>query len=329
LRWLEPVLSGRKVTHVRDPNRPPARGPQHRMLSGWAHRALRLYPHAWRSRYGDEVASVLDDSQVTLGTVLDLVASALDAHGHLIMRAGRSASVVQRIRSSELTIFVAFVLFSLAWLPLHFVSDTPATWYTATLAHPALVVALWALNLAGLLSLLAVLIGGLSLVLAGLRRALVRRRWGLAALFAIPVVVTPAFVAAALLLAPAAHVSLGGGPPTPLTASAVDVRLGLSLGGMLAFALSVAALAIALTHSELSVNVVRLVFIAAGIATAAIAVGMLAGMSLIALVLFEAQELGAWPPLEGLMMLLLVCAAALAGGAFWRGSHALRTSQGQ
>jgi hypothetical protein len=321
------MLPRRKVVLVGNHPPHPTRGRQGRRLSVWAHHLLRLYPRAWRERYADEVAAVLKAYDVMPRTVLDLLVGALDAHVYRAMVARRRTSRRQRIRSSELAIFVAFVLFSLAWLPLHFVSDTPPVWYAATLAHPELGVALGALDLAGLLGLFAVLVGGVWLVLAALRRALMLHRWGVVLLFAVPLAAASAFVVAALLLAPAAHVSLTGGTPTPVTAHAVDVRLGLSLAGLLACGVSVTALAVALKRSDLSPHAVRLAFIPAGLATGAMAVGVVAGSGLIALIVREARELGAWPPLEALILLLLISAAALARGAFWRGFRELRTTQ--
>jgi hypothetical protein len=40
---------------------------------------IRLYPRAWRHRYGDEMAQVLADQPVTLRLVVDLIAGAVDA----------------------------------------------------------------------------------------------------------------------------------------------------------------------------------------------------------------------------------------------------------
>jgi hypothetical protein len=45
-------------------------------------RLLRLYPPAWRERYGAELASILEAQPPTLGDRLDLVRGAFDAHLH-------------------------------------------------------------------------------------------------------------------------------------------------------------------------------------------------------------------------------------------------------
>jgi hypothetical protein len=43
---------------------------------------LRLYPRAWRQRYGDELAALLDEQPATLLDRLDLIRGALDARMH-------------------------------------------------------------------------------------------------------------------------------------------------------------------------------------------------------------------------------------------------------
>jgi hypothetical protein len=41
---------------------------------------LRLYPAAWRRRYGEEFAEVLAAQRVSVGLVLDVISGAVDAH---------------------------------------------------------------------------------------------------------------------------------------------------------------------------------------------------------------------------------------------------------
>jgi hypothetical protein len=43
---------------------------------------LRLYPAAWRARYGEEFAAVLAGQRVSLGLLLDVIGGAVDAHLH-------------------------------------------------------------------------------------------------------------------------------------------------------------------------------------------------------------------------------------------------------
>ena len=59
---------------------------------------LRLYPRAWRERYGEELAAQLEAQRpLRIGVVADLVRGALDAHLHPLRRDNNT------IRSSNLT----------------------------------------------------------------------------------------------------------------------------------------------------------------------------------------------------------------------------------
>jgi hypothetical protein len=51
------------------------------------HLLLRLYPGAWRERYGEELAAQLESQRpLRIGVVADLVRGALDAHLHPLRR---------------------------------------------------------------------------------------------------------------------------------------------------------------------------------------------------------------------------------------------------
>jgi hypothetical protein len=43
---------------------------------------LRLYPEAWRARYGEEFATVLASQRASFGLLLDVLGGAVDAHLH-------------------------------------------------------------------------------------------------------------------------------------------------------------------------------------------------------------------------------------------------------
>src|SRR6185437_2256850 len=47
------------------------------IMRGWL---LRLYPRAWRQRYGPEFTALLEQQPLTPRSVLDVVRGALDAH---------------------------------------------------------------------------------------------------------------------------------------------------------------------------------------------------------------------------------------------------------
>lgn len=43
---------------------------------------LRLYPEAWRKRYGEEFAAILAGQHASLGLIMDVLGGAVDAHLH-------------------------------------------------------------------------------------------------------------------------------------------------------------------------------------------------------------------------------------------------------
>ena len=300
----------------------PLSGKRPLRLTTWAQGLLALYPRAWRDRYGDEVAAVLDDFPVTAWTLFDMALGALDVRLRSDVLPRRLTSMAHRIRTSEIAIFAAFVLYCLAWLPLHFVADTPSVWLPAAQAHPELGVALSALNFAGFLTMLAILVGAAPLLLSALMRALTSRRWGVALRLTIPLVATLAVVSSSWLLVFSPVVRQAGRMVTPLTVIAPALRLALGLVVIIMLGACAATVISAVQRSDLSLPVARFALIPASIATLAMAVGTLGGLSLLALVNLEAQQLGAPVPLEAGVTLLLLAAAALASGALWRGVRA-------
>jgi hypothetical protein len=71
---------------------------------------------------------VLQDSPITLWTLMDLLLGALDARLHLDLLPGRITSMAYRIRSSEIVIFCAFVIYGIAWIAVRFVRDPISLW---------------------------------------------------------------------------------------------------------------------------------------------------------------------------------------------------------
>jgi hypothetical protein len=54
---------------------------------------LRLYPAAWRARYGEEFADVLVGQRASLGLVMDVFGGAIDAHLHPQKQASPSQQI--------------------------------------------------------------------------------------------------------------------------------------------------------------------------------------------------------------------------------------------
>jgi hypothetical protein len=166
--------------------------PQARRAGVAARAALRLYPPAWRARYGDEVRAMLEDSGGGVRAAASLAWHAVPAWvwppRQLHDRSGR-------MRSSLATVGVAWVL--LAGLAAVFAQLAQAQGSSQGLAlaqHPVIQWSYWAFD--GLLaaSALAVAVGGVPLWLLLLRTA--RRRREVAWLLA-PAVVPAVYLAAA------------------------------------------------------------------------------------------------------------------------------------
>ena len=296
-------------------------------LATWAIRLLYLYPRAWRERYADEVAAVLEDYPVTLWTLCDLLVGALDVRlrGDLLPR--RLLSMAHRIRTSEVAIFAAFVPFSLAWLPLHGLIFT-RPWIFALSAHPMFGIAFSAIELAGFFVVPLILVGGMPLLIAALWQAIAHRRWGVSLLLTIP-------LCAALLTAIAVgilfayyfywlhqrYVGVPGAFAMVLPfVPGVQVIAGLAVIAVL----GVCATAIigSVQRTELSLPLARFSLIPAGLVTIAMVFGTIGGVCEIALVSVVAPHLGAPLLLVALIVFLLLAAAALASVALWRGVRA-------
>lgn len=282
---------------------------------------LRLYPRAWRDRYCDEVTSVLAEHHVTYWTALDLVLGAIDAHLHGDLLPRRLTSMAHRIRSSEIAIFCAFVLFAVAWLPLRLVRDPLPIWETAVAKHPALFTALGVLDLASLIAALAVLVGGLPLLVSALKQAVVARRWRLLALFGIPLLAAAALGAVGLADIPWSSVSQSG---EVRMLQPVAVQLALILLLLVAVGGSAAAIATAVGRSEVSDRALRFALLPAGVATTALALGLLAAVALNALIFTEAPAVGFWPPMQVADLLVMLAAVVIAVFALRHGMQAAR-----
>jgi hypothetical protein len=293
----------------------------------WVPRLLRLYPHAWRDRYGDEVAAVLAEHRVTYWTVLDLVLGAFDAHLHGDLLPRRLTSMAHRLRSSEITIFCAFVLFCIAWLPLTRLSGPPI-WQAAMTAHPELLVALALLGLAVLVAGVAILIGGLPLLVSALAQSITSRRWGVLALFVIPLFALATLVVVKLADIPWASVSAAA-PNVLVLRQPIAVQVALILLPLVAIGGSAAAVAGAIGRSELRLDMFRFALLPARVATAALALGLVGAIVLTALSFAEGPQpqVGAWPPLQLAGLLLMLASVVLATSALRHGIHAARGGQ--
>lgn len=294
-------------------------------LSGkWARRLLRLYPPAWRARYSDEMADVLAHHRITIWTLFDIALGAADAHLHGDLLPGRLVSMAHRIRSSEVAIFCAFVLFFVGWIGLRFIRDPLSIWLATTAQHPELLDALTALDICGASATLAILVGGLPLLASALTQAITARHWKLLALFAVPVVAAAALVAVGLADIPWSSVSASN-PGVVHMLLPLALQVGLLALLLLAIGGSGAAIASAIGRSEVGERLLRFALLPAGIVTAALALGLAAAVATTALIFVEAPQVSMSPPVHAGDLLLMLAAVALAIVALKRGIRASRS----
>lgn len=301
-----------------------ARTGRHGNLSQrWAQRLLRLYPRAWRERYGDEVAAVLAQHRVSLWTLLDMLLGAYDTHLHGDLLPGRLVSMAHRIRSSEIVVFCAFVVFCLAWGPMQQMRDPLSVWESTVQIHPEIRTALDVVNSAGLVALLAVLAGGIPILIGTIRAAASARRWDVLLLFTIPFVMVAIVVGYALLASGTwtQRVAPGSQDITPLAAALQLGFVGLCL---LTVILSVGAVARVVSQSDVSDRVLRFALVPATVVTVALVGALAAVAALAALTISEAPQLGS-PPTMGIVLALALAAVVLALAGLKRGWSAART----
>ena len=76
---------------------------------------LRLYPRAWRERYGDELAALLEEHPASLADQLDLIRGALDARLHPQVP-GADVAPEQEIPMDRKVLGILAAIGGLVWL---------------------------------------------------------------------------------------------------------------------------------------------------------------------------------------------------------------------
>jgi hypothetical protein len=137
---------------------------------------IRLYPHTWRERYAEEFDALLAECLHSPLDVLDILLGALDAHLNLTHETNwRLINMANKLRTTILIVFAGYIGFIVGGLSLYgLVDDSPAAALMKT--NGALSAAWTAVEVGSIISLLAVVIGGLPLGLTILRRALTSSR---------------------------------------------------------------------------------------------------------------------------------------------------------
>jgi hypothetical protein len=148
---------------------------------------LRLYPVAWRERYGEEFAALLEDQPLTPRVALDVLLGALDARLVALWALGGGSRMVNRLRSTQIAIFCAYICFVIAGMGFQKMSEYD-DFATGARQHTVVGVAFDVIVAGAAVSLLAVLAGGVPLALAALRFAWMNKRRDIALLLATPAI---------------------------------------------------------------------------------------------------------------------------------------------
>ncbi len=230
---------------------------------------LYLYPQAWRARYAEEFLALLEACPFSLWMIWDVCLGAIDAHLHLETLTGRMVPFMNKLRTSEVIVFCAYIGFVLAGLAFGKMVEYDD--FTDLLhSNTGVAVSYYALYTGAFVALAAVLVGGLPLAYAAARDAIARKRWGLLALFAVPPVSLALWTAWVFLL------EALNPQPAPVLSRPITERLlgGVGVFGLfgLAAVLSTAAVCIAIARSNISEKLFRFARLPAIIATLAMAV---------------------------------------------------------
>ncbi len=167
---------------------------------------LRLYPRTWRERYEEEMLVVAASHPFSFGESMDLVRGALDVYLHpdlgtiTLPRDERSRQLLLTLRRSLLLTIFASLGALVAGAGFQRLTGEDAALQEVG-QTPNLVGLSFHLALLGLLIVfLAVLVGGLPLVLAVIRSAASRKRYGPLAALAVPPLAFVLFFFTTLLL---------------------------------------------------------------------------------------------------------------------------------
>jgi hypothetical protein len=167
--------------------------------SRWIRLAVRLYPAAWRDRYGDEFGALLEETRLSIPVLFDVVVAAADAHVHPAGPRRRWPLMIEPIRRSELAVFASWVVFVVAGLA--FQRMTEGDPFVPIASGQAVVGISYAAIVAGaVVSLAAVAVGGIPIALAIARAAIDQRRWRQLALLAVPPIALATWIGLTLYL---------------------------------------------------------------------------------------------------------------------------------
>ena len=289
--------------------------------------ALALYPLAFRRRYGDEMAALVEDSPAGPRATFDLLRGALLAHARPAPGIAAALSSEDRLRATASGVLMCWIAFAAAGFGFYKTTeDHPFS--KAGDVHRALGGAHIAVQILAIIATIAILAGALPLVVTALRQArrarAVGRATGLAlgsvALFAIT---TTALVVFAHSARSISHAAAG-------VAFVAWILVGLVSGGVCALAARNGLFAIKVRRRGLVAALACGTLVSAAMALIAVATALyVAALTLDASAL-AAEGNGPFGVLSvavsiGFQLIVMLAAASLASVSTRRGWAALRS----
>jgi hypothetical protein len=190
--------------------------------------ALGLYPHAYRRRYGEEMAALLEDSPVSGATVADLVRGAARARLRPEPSVAAEVGPDERLRLGLSSALLSWVLFALAGLALYKTTETGGP---ERGGGPALLDALHtAIQVLAALGSVAVVVGAAPLVFIALKEGSGRPELRRIARRAVAYVATFTAATVALVLVAGGNATLPGGVDALILAAWSLVALVCGIG---------------------------------------------------------------------------------------------------
>ena len=244
--------------------------------AGWL---LRLYPPAWRGRYGEEFAALLAETRFSPFVVCDVVFGAVDAHLHPELAPGRVLSMVSRLRTSAVTIFCAYIAFVLAGLALNGAMDD--THLSRILdSHTELAAPWYFLMGAAVLSLLAVVVGGLPIAWSVWRNSPEQRRLLLVPVACfLAIAIPPAIVVGVVLTDGMVRISSEHAANAPASSTAIIFVTLYGVLFVLAAIVTTWAVTTAVRRGAVSPDLYRFALLPETVATAAMLAMLLATLA--------------------------------------------------
>jgi hypothetical protein len=237
---------------------------------------LRLYPRAWRARYGEEFAALLAETRLSPFVVCDVLLGALDAHLRPDLAPKGVFSMASRLRTSAVTIFCAYIAFVIAGLALNgFTDDTRLVRIRD--AHVELAAPWYFIMGAAVLSLLAVAAGGLPIAWSVWRNSPQQRRLLLVPVLCFIVIAIPPAIILVKVLTGAVSTAPSNTPASP-TAIALVTTYGLLF--VFAAVVSTWTVTAAVRRASVPVELYRFALLPATVMTAAMTGMLLATLAL-------------------------------------------------